>query len=134
VITRRSQPAAHTPKQPDLFAWLRSARRNDEFVAFPVEDLSIRLSRPTDARALRRLADLDSRSRVDSGLHILAERNDVLVAALPLAGGVPIAVPFQPTADIVRVLQLRAQQIRSTARARRPRLGPRAYVPTLRSA
>ena len=80
--------------------------------------LTIRVSQPDDAAALRRLADLDSRRRVESGAHVLAESHGELVAALPLGDGSAIADPFRPTADVVRVLELRARQLRAATRTR----------------
>ena len=75
----------------------------------------LRRSRPDDTTALRRLAELDSRS-LPAGAFLLAEVGDVLVAAVSLdADASPIADPFEPTEDICRLLQLQARQIRTRA-------------------
>jgi hypothetical protein len=112
-------------RQADL---LREARRRSpgppslpsdkEAAVSMLNHLTIRLSQPGDAAALRRLADLDSRRHVESGAHVLAESDGELVAALPLGDGAPMADPFRPTADVVRVLELRARQLRAAAQIR----------------
>jgi hypothetical protein len=66
----------------------------------------LRRSRPDDTTALRRLAELDSRSLPD-GAFLLAEVGDVLVDAAPIAD------PFEPTDDVCHLLQLRARQMRT---------------------
>ena len=73
-------------------------------------DLRIRRSRHEDLPALRRLAQLDS-ACYPAGEHLVAEEGGELRAALPLAGGRPIADPFHPTADLVAMLALRAQRL-----------------------
>lgn len=73
--------------------------------------VTIRLARAEDARSLRRLAALDS-AEVPSGALVVAEVSDELWAAVPLAGGRAIADPFRPTAELLRLLQLRAEQLR----------------------
>jgi len=94
-------------------------------------DLVIRLSQPADEPALRRLADLDSRPDLAHGVHLLAERNGSLIAALPLAGGDIVADPFQPTADIGRLLELRARQLRAQAPVTRFRRKLSIHIPIL---
>lgn len=75
----------------------------------------LRRSRPVDTTALRRLAELDSRS-LPAGAFLLAEVGDVLVAAVSLhVDAAPIADPFEPTDDVCHLLQLRAQQMRTRA-------------------
>ena len=75
----------------------------------------LRRSRPDDTTALRRLAELDSRS-LPAGAFLLAEVADVLVAAVSLdAEAAPMADPFEPTEDVCRLLQLRARQMRTPA-------------------
>ena len=73
--------------------------------------VTIRLARAEDARSLRRLAALDS-AEVPSGALVVAEVSEELWAAVPLAGGRAIADPFRPTAELLRLLQLRAEQLR----------------------
>jgi hypothetical protein len=78
--------------------------------------VTLRLARPDDARALERLAQLDSRSPPSADHTLVAEVDGNLVAALPLDGGRPIADPFRATAELVRLLQLRADQLKGTGR------------------
>jgi hypothetical protein len=92
--------------------------------------LTIRISSAADQPALRGLADLGSCPRVDPGPHLLAEHDGTLVAALPLAGGHAIADPFMPTADIVALLEVRADQLRADAHRTRRR-GIRSLIPSL---
>jgi hypothetical protein len=56
------------------------------------------------------LAMLDSRNW-EGGQALVAEVDGRIWAALPLDGGPAIADPFRPTADIIRVLELRRQQL-----------------------
>jgi hypothetical protein len=72
--------------------------------------LTIRTATPDDARALRRLAELDSVPR-PTGRALLAESDGVLLAAVSLETGSVIADPFQHTANVVRVLRLRRYQL-----------------------
>jgi len=74
------------------------------------DGLTIRRSRPGDGRALIRLALLDDR-RLARGPHLLAERAGEIVAAVPLSRGVAIANPFERSADLVSLLELRARQL-----------------------
>jgi hypothetical protein len=78
--------------------------------------ISLRRAIASDAQALDRLAQLDSK-RLPSGTHLVAERDGVLVAALAQASGIAIADPFTPTADAVALLRQWASQ--RTARPRR---------------
>jgi hypothetical protein len=96
--------------------------------ALPSPEVTIRLARPADAVALERLAELDS-GRLPSGEVVLAEVDGELRAAVGVAGGAPIADPFQPTAALASLLAVRAQQLRATmgsaqAAPRRARLVP----------
>jgi hypothetical protein len=72
--------------------------------------LTIRLATPDDARALRRLAEIDSAARL-TGRALLAEVDGVAAAAISLETGAAVADPFQYTADIVRMLRLRRDQL-----------------------
>lgn len=74
-------------------------------------DVVIRSSSETDNRRLKRLATLDS-APAPQGPMLVAERDGVLVAALPIAGGRAIADPFEPTAGLVGLLELRRTQLR----------------------
>ena len=86
-------------------------------------DLNIRASRPDDAVALRRLAELDGVHPPQGSNLLVAEVDGALLAALPVEGGKPIADPFRATAHLVEVLELRAEQLRNAASPRRPLRG-----------
>jgi hypothetical protein len=90
------------------------------------EPVLVRRSGPEDAGALRRLAALDSR-RLPTLDMLLAEVCGEPWAAVTLDGREVVANPFRPTADLVMLLRLRAQQIAAARRAateRRRRLRP----------
>jgi hypothetical protein len=72
--------------------------------------LTVRLAAQDDEPALRRLADVDSASRL-TGRVLVAELEDELRAAISLDTGTVIANPFKPSADIVHVLRLRRYQL-----------------------
>ena len=91
--------------------------------------LVLRRSSAEDEQALARLARLDSAPR-PRGDMLVAEVDDVIVAAVPLEGGPAIADPFRPTADVVAILQARAELL--AGRTRAPRL--RIRVPRVRVA
>jgi hypothetical protein len=71
----------------------------------------IRQASAGDSGRLQRLAILDSAPQ-PHGPMLVAEREGMLVAALPLGGGRPIADPFEPTAGVVGLLELRRAQLR----------------------
>jgi hypothetical protein len=73
--------------------------------------LVIRNASPSDNGSLQRLALLDS-APAPHGPMLVAERQGVLVAAVPFGGGRAIADPFVPSADIVGLLELRRAQLR----------------------
>lgn len=79
--------------------------------------ITIRPAVPADAPAVARVAALDSR-RPPAGDLLVAEVGGTVVAALPVAGGQPVADPFRPTADVVALLELRAAQEREERGAR----------------
>ena len=85
--------------------------------------ITVRSAVASDLSELARLAALDS-ATPPRGPALIAEADSRLIAALPLGSGRPIADPFEPTAEIVALLQLRAQQLRES-RAKRRRLGER---------
>jgi hypothetical protein len=76
------------------------------------ESLVIRGSRPDDHRALARLAELDGGRVLDGERVLVAEVDGDLRAAMPIDSGEPVADPFHPTAAVLEVLKLRAQQLR----------------------
>ena len=89
------------------------------------DSLNVRFASPDDRRALERVVQRDS-ARPPRIPARVAELDGELVAALPLSDGEPIADPFRPTAELVRVLELRAAQLRG--RNGRPRRGLRDRV------
>jgi hypothetical protein len=93
-----------------------------------LDPIKIRLTGPEDARALYRLAALDS-ARVPSGWMLIAEVGDEPWAAVEVRTGRAIADPFRPTADVVALLRMRAAKLRGDEDDRRrlslPLLRPR---------
>jgi hypothetical protein len=81
-------------------------------------NVTIREAGHSDAPALRRLAALDS-ARIPAGRTLIAEHDGEPVAALAVTGGGAIADPFRFTAATVRMLELRARQLRAPVRTRR---------------
>jgi hypothetical protein len=73
-------------------------------------DCVVRYAHQGDREAIVRLAQLDS-AREPTGPLLVAESAGGIVAALPLAGGDPIANPFERTAELVELLRLRAAQL-----------------------
>ena len=81
-------------------------------------NVTIRYSAASDLSELARLAALDSASP-PRGPALVAEADSRMLAALPLGSGRPIADPFEPTAHVVALLQLRADQMRAADSERR---------------
>jgi hypothetical protein len=75
------------------------------------EDITIRRTGAADGEALVRLAGLDSK-HVPAGDFLLAEVDGVGWAAVAIDSGEALADPFQHTAHLVEMLQLRATRIR----------------------
>ena len=80
--------------------------------------LVIRVARSDDKAAIHRLAQLDGR-RLDGSQLLVAELDGEVLAALPLSGGEPVADPFEPTAQLVDMLKVRAGQLRDGAPPKR---------------
>jgi hypothetical protein len=78
--------------------------------------ISLRLAASDDNAALEQLAELSERVKAP-GPWLVAEVDGQLWAALPLAGGEPLADPFRPTAELRALLSLRAKQLGSDERA-----------------
>ena len=87
-----------------------------------MKNVTVRRSTSGDAAALARLAALDS-SSPPRGPALVALADARMLAALPIGSGRPIADPFEPTAELVALLELRRSQIESaeSETARRPR-------------
>ena len=86
--------------------------------------ISIREATPDDGSALARLLELDSieAALAPNARWLLAETNGRLAAALPLDGGSPAADPFEPTEELVALLEMRARQLTGGRFRRRRRL------------
>lgn len=80
-----------------------------ETIAGP--EVTVRVSRASDAPALARLAVLDSAELIE-GSALLAELDGRLVAAVPVDGGAAVADPFVRTAALVEMLEFRVRQIK----------------------
>jgi hypothetical protein len=84
-----------------------------------MQNVTVRRSTSGDESALARLAALDSASP-PRGPALIAEADTRILAALPLGSGRPIADPFEPTAALLQLLELRRTQIEA-ADAKAPR-------------
>jgi hypothetical protein len=73
------------------------------------EEITIRRSTDADRDAINRLAELDSR-QVPGGPAMLGFVGEELRAAIALDDGASVADPFQPTAELVELLRVRANQ------------------------
>jgi hypothetical protein len=80
--------------------------------------VTLRLATEADRRPLRRLAELDSAEPL-AGTVLLAEVDGELHAACSVQGRRAIANPFQPTAELVALLRVRADQLADRAGERR---------------
>jgi hypothetical protein len=76
--------------------------------------VTIRVATPGDARALHRLAALDS-ARFDGGAALVAEVGDELWAAVSLTDGALMGDPFRPSGELLALLVARARQLRDPA-------------------
>jgi hypothetical protein len=80
--------------------------------AVPAAAVLIRPAAATDAGEITRLSELDERE-LPQGEQLLGVLEGRVVAALDVASGVAIADPFAPTVGVVKLLELRAAQVRS---------------------
>jgi hypothetical protein len=88
------------------------------------EPVLIRYSRDEDWPALERLGALNGRT-LAAGSFLLAEVDGELVAAAPLdLDEEPLSDPFRPTASLLELLRLRADQVRSSRDVLARRAGP----------
>jgi hypothetical protein len=74
--------------------------------------MTIRRAGAADLGSLALLATLDSAAPPAEPV-LVAESEGRMLAAVPFDGGPAIADPFEPTAEIVALLELRARQIRA---------------------
>ena len=89
-----------------------------------MSNITIHNATGSDENSLRLLAELDSQPQI-VGDALIAEVCGPAVAALESASGRAIADPFQPTAEVVELLQVRSHGARRRARGRHLRLLPR---------
>jgi hypothetical protein len=85
-----------------------------------MKNVTVRRSTSGDEGALAQLAALDSGSP-PRGPALVAMADERMLAALPLGAGRPIADPFEPTAELVALLELRRAQMGRAERADRRR-------------
>lgn len=83
-------------------------------------DIAIRRAQDADIGRIDVVAALDSARPLD-GEVLLAEVGDEVVAAIDLHNGRAVANPWKPTAEAVRLLQLRREQLSDEVHARRSR-------------
>jgi hypothetical protein len=83
-----------------------------------MSNITVRHAAAADLSDLARLAQLDS-ATPPRGPALVAVADSRMLAALPLGSGRPIADPFEPTAEIVALLQLRAEQLNEAERGGR---------------
>jgi hypothetical protein len=121
VRTSGSNPR-RTPLQPELHSLFASERLKDDhaglepdpdgIATLEPEAITIRPLREQDVAAVERLAELEER-RVPAGKLLLADVEGTIEAAVSIESGEAIANPFAPSAAIVSLLELRADQLRA---------------------
>ena len=101
----------------DRIATLRRSarpRKRTEPVRVESPDIELRMCKPADDPEIDRLAAL-SEVPVPHGRLVVALLDGKLVAALPLNGDPALRDPFVKTAELVRLLEVRAEQLREPA-------------------
>jgi hypothetical protein len=83
-----------------------------------MKNITVRRASPADQVKLARLAALDS-AKPPTGTVLVAEADSRMLAALPIGAGRPIADPFEHTAEVVALLELRAAQLAERRNGRR---------------
>jgi hypothetical protein len=103
----------------------RAATSREEITVPATHSIAIRRATEADRVTIERLAELDS-APAPTGDVLIAAVDGEPLAAIGLATGAVVADPFEPTADLVALLSMRARSLREPARrARRVRLRPR---------
>ena len=92
-----------------------------------MRNVTVRRSNQADESALARLAALDSASP-PRGPALVAMADERMLAALPLGSGRPIADPFEPTAELVALLELRRSQMEKAEGGAHERRGLRGLL------
>ncbi len=106
---------------------------NHEVSDLPAPELVLRVARADDPGGrsdVTRLAALDS-AAVPPGPYVIASLGDRAIAARSLSTGATVADPFTRTADVLPMLELRADQLQRASLVARPgrlwrRIGVRA--------
>ncbi len=91
----------------------RPRKRADELIV-ESPDIELRMCKPADDPEIDRLAAL-SEVPVPPGRLVVALVDGRLVAAKPVAGGAVLRDPFVKTAQLVHLLEVRAEQLREPA-------------------
>lgn len=88
----------------------RTSKRSTSSRLGGYDSVAVRLARPEDEAAIRRIASLDGK-KAPAGRLLVAEADGEVIAALPIAGGDAVADPFQWTSDVVALMEMRAEQL-----------------------
>ena len=88
----------------------RALGRTEADLVAPVGEIVIRPALDGDRGVVARLAEVDGK-RLPHGAFLLAEVEGEAQAALSLEDGVTVADPFRPTAALVSLLAVRAEQL-----------------------
>ncbi len=72
--------------------------------------LTIRPADAADGREIARLSELSER-RVPSGYVLVAEKDEAVIAAMPLGGGHTVTDPRRSSSDVIELLELRSRQL-----------------------
>ena len=83
------------------------------------DTVAVRMARPGDEAAIRRIAALDDR-KAPNGRVLVAEVDGELIAALGVSDGRAVADPFRWTSDVMALLEMRASQSAGTDEAPAP--------------
>jgi hypothetical protein len=86
------------------------------------DSVAVRLARPEDDEAIRRVASLDGK-KAPEGRVLVAEADGEIIAALALSGGHAVADPFRWTSDVLALMEMRAEQIATIDLAPTPATG-----------
>jgi hypothetical protein len=100
----------------DLQRDARATRVPDDYRE--LDRVTVRAFESADRDAVRVLAALEG-VHLPTGPVLVAEVDELVLAALPLDGGRPLADPFRPTSHLVALLRLRAEQLRAPRAKRR---------------
>ncbi len=105
----------------------KATRPSRAFPPLAFDPIAIRDATPADRKALNRIAQRDS-ARLPDGALLVAEVGSEIRAAVSVDGYGSIADPFYPTANLLALLETRADQLRS-ARRRTGRVVARSVAP-----